>query len=101
MGDFPDYGLWSLAWDGDRLAGRVVSGRDDTPWVGVRADWRRRELASALLRANHTALWKSGVREASLWTVLENPTGSVALYERAGYRVVERQSRYRKPIDGR
>ncbi|WP_410788388.1 GNAT family N-acetyltransferase [Kribbella sp. C-35] len=57
--------------------------------------------ASALLRANHAALWKSGVREASLWTVLENPTGSVALYERAGYRVVERQPRYRKPIEGR
>ncbi len=99
--DFPDYGLWSLAWDGDRLAGWVVSGRDDTPWVGVRADWRRRGLASALLRANHAALRKSGVRRASLWTVVENPTGSVALYERAGYRIVERQPRYRKPIDGR
>ncbi|NIK61041.1 GNAT family N-acetyltransferase [Kribbella shirazensis] len=99
--DFPDHGLWSLAWDGDRLAGWVVSGRDDTPWVGVRADWRRRGLATALLQANHAALWKSGVRAASLWTVLENPTGSVALYERAGYRIVERQERYRKPIDGR
>ena len=98
--DFPEYGLWTLAWDADRLAGWVISGRDDTPWVGVRADWRRRGLASALLRANHAALWKSGVREASLWTVLENPTGSVALYERAGYCIVERQPRYRKPIEG-
>ncbi|MGW7680097.1 GNAT family N-acetyltransferase [Kribbella sp. NPDC054772] len=98
--DFPDHGLWSLAWDRDRLAGWVVSGRDDTPWVGVRADWRRRGLASALLRVNHAALWRSGVRRASLWTVLENPTGSVALYESVGYRIVERQSRYRKPVRG-
>lgn len=53
-------------------------------------------LASALMRANHRQLWNHGVRVASLWTVAENPTGSVALYERLGYRVVERQPRYRK-----
>jgi ribosomal protein S18 acetylase RimI-like enzyme len=76
----------------------VISGRDDTPWVGVRADWRRRGLASALLRHNHARLWEYGVRTASLWTILENPTGSVALYESLGYRITERQPRYRKPF---
>jgi len=96
--DFPAYGLWTLGWDGDRLAGWVVSGVDDTPWVGVRADWRRRGLASAMLRTNHAQLWQYGVRTASLWTILENPTGSVALYESLGYRIVERQPRYRKPF---
>lgn len=96
--DFPDYGLWTLAWDGDRLAGWVISGPDDTPWVGVRREWRRCGLASALLRANHARLWAYGVRTASLWTVRENPTGSVALYESLGYRIVERQERYRKPF---
>ena len=94
--EFPDHELWTLAWDGDRLAGWVISGLDDTPWVGVRPDWRRRGLASALLRANHARLWHHGVRTASLWTVLENPTGSVKLYESLGYRIVERQPRYRK-----
>jgi ribosomal protein S18 acetylase RimI-like enzyme len=49
-----------------------------------------------LLRTNHAQLWENGVRTASLWTVAENPTGSVALYESLGYRVVERQPRYRK-----
>ncbi|MEV0800122.1 GNAT family N-acetyltransferase [Kribbella sp. NPDC050281] len=96
--DFPKYALWTLAWDGDRLAGWVVSGVDDTPWVGVRPAWRRRGLASALLRSNHAGLWEYGVRTASLWTILENPTGSVALYESLGYRIAERQPRYRKPF---
>ncbi|MFG1626538.1 GNAT family N-acetyltransferase [Kribbella sp. NPDC049227] len=96
--DFPEYALWTLAWDGDRLAGWVISGVDDTPWVGVRPDWRRRGFASALLRANHAGLWAYGVRTASLWTILENPTGSVALYESLGYRIADRQPRYRKPF---
>lgn len=96
--DFPEYALWTLAWDGDRLAGWVISGVDDTPWVGVRPDWRRRGLASALLRTNHASLWEYGVRTASLWTILENPTGSVALYESLGYRITDRQPRYRKPF---
>lgn len=66
--------------------------------VGVRPDWRRRGLASALLRTNHAGLWEYGVRTASLWTILENPTGSVALYESLGYRITDRQPRYRKPF---
>ncbi|TDU87530.1 ribosomal protein S18 acetylase RimI-like enzyme [Kribbella voronezhensis] len=96
--DFPDHRLWTLGWEGDRLVGWVVSGAADTPWVGVVADWRRRGLASALLRMNHAALWRHGVRRTGLWTVAENRTGSVALYERAGYRVTERQPRYRKGV---
>lgn len=94
--DFPGYSLWTLGWEGDRLAGWVVSGTADTPWVGVRPEWRRRGLASALLRANHRQLWRHGVRTASLWTVAENPTGSVALYESLGYTVAVRQRRYRR-----
>ncbi len=82
----------------DGNAEHVVSGLDDTPWVGVADDWRRRGLASALLRTNHAALWRRGVRRTGLWTVAENRTGSVALYERAGYRVTVRQPRYRKAV---
>ncbi|TCO35805.1 hypothetical protein EV652_101690 [Kribbella steppae] len=29
---------------------------------------------------------------------MENPTGSVALYESLGYRIAERLPRYRKPF---
>lgn len=96
--EYPDHGLWTLAWEGDRLVGWVVSGLGDTPWVGVVADWRRRGLAGAMLRANHTRLWERGVRSTGLWTVAENHTGSVALYEKLGYRVTIRQPRYRKAL---
>lgn len=94
--DYPDHRLWTLAWVGDKLAGWVVSGQDDIPWVGVRPAYRRRGLASTLLHVNHAQLWEHGVRTASLWTLAENPTGSVALYESLGYQIVERQPRYRK-----
>ncbi|MFB6718652.1 hypothetical protein ACFCV3_00740 [Kribbella sp. NPDC056345] len=42
------------------------------------------------------ASWAHGVRKASLWTLAENPTGSVILYGSLGYRIAERQPRYRK-----
>jgi ribosomal protein S18 acetylase RimI-like enzyme len=96
--DFPEYDLWTLGWEGDRLVGWVVSGLDETPWVGVAPDWRRRGLAAALLRANHRKLWERGVRSTGLWTVAENRTGSVALYEKLGYHVTIRQPRYRKAV---
>jgi GNAT superfamily N-acetyltransferase len=98
--DYPDYSLWTLAWAGDELAGWVISSPVDTPWVGVRPQWRRRGLATALMRANHFQLWTYGVRTASLWTIEENPTGSVALYASLGYRIVTREPRYRKAFCG-
>jgi ribosomal protein S18 acetylase RimI-like enzyme len=64
----------------------------------VRPEWRRRGLASALLQANHRSLRERGVRIAKLWTVQENLTRSVALYEKHGYRIDVRQPRYRKPV---
>jgi ribosomal protein S18 acetylase RimI-like enzyme len=35
---------------------------------------------------------------ASLSTIEENPTGSVALYEKLGYRITVRQPPYRKAL---
>ncbi|GAA1508666.1 GNAT family N-acetyltransferase [Kribbella lupini] len=101
--DFPDHELWTLAYDGDQLAGWVISAEEedgvaDTPWVGVRPAYRCQGLASALLRANHAQLLDHGITTSGIWTLAENPTGSIALYESLGYREDTRQPRYRKPV---
>lgn len=101
--DFPDHELWTLAYDGDQLAGWVISAEEeegiaDTPWVGVRPAYRRQGLASALLRTNHAQLLDHGITTSGIWTLAENPAGSVALYESLGYREDQRQPRYRKPV---
>ncbi len=48
-----DTSLWVVAWDGDEIAGYVISTCDEagahTPWVGVRRSWRRRGLGKALM----------------------------------------------------
>ncbi len=80
------------------ISAEEEEGIADTPWVGVRPAYRRQGLASALLRANHAQLLDHGITTSGIWTLAENPTGSVALYESLGYREDTRQPRYRKPI---
>jgi mycothiol synthase len=103
LDDAQDTSLWQIAWDGDRIAGvliteRLADGTVDTPWVGVVAGWRRRGLAAALLGRNLARLADEGVREARIRTVQENTNDTLTLYGRAGYRVVGRQPRYSKTL---
>jgi mycothiol synthase len=98
-----DTDLWLIAWDGDEIAGLVLNEREpdgavDTAWVAVLPAWRGRGLASALLRRSLRLLADDGVRTAKIRTIQENPHRTVALYERAGYRVTERTPRYGKPF---
>lgn len=60
--DYPGYlaavrdtDLWIVAWDDDEVAGLVTNERQsdgsvDSPWVAVRPTYRRRGLATALLK---------------------------------------------------
>ncbi len=103
LADARDTGLWVVAWDGDEVAGLIVNereddGRVDSPWVAVRAAYRGRGLAAALLARSLTTMREHGARTAVIRTVAENPHRTVALYERAGYRVVQRLPRFRKPL---
>ncbi|MEU8003514.1 GNAT family N-acetyltransferase [Catellatospora sp. NPDC049111] len=98
-----DTELWAVAWDGDEIAGLVISEREgdgvaDSSWVAVRPAYRRRGLASALLGRSLAAMREHGVGVATIRTVAENPNRTVQLYERVGYQVVRRQPRYRKPL---
>lgn len=103
LNDVQDTDLWLVAWDGDVVAALVVNERQAdgsvlTPWVAVRPRWRRRGVASTLMTASLRLLATHGVPRAHLTTIQENANDSVGLYEKVGYRVVNRQPRYRKAL---
>lgn len=52
--------------------------------LGVRPPWRRRGLASALLRAAFRDLRERGARRVLLGVDADNSTGALGVYERAG-----------------
>ena len=91
-----DTDLWFLAMDGDEIAGLCqcypFSGEDRTTGLvdelGVRPLWRRRGLATALLRHALIAFYDRGVPSVELGVDAESPTGATQLYERAGMRLV-------------
>ncbi len=97
-----DTNLWVVAWDGDQIAGYVVSTSNEegvhTPWVAVHPSWRRRGLAKALMMRMLQRCRERGFKQARLETIAENPGQTVHLYEGVGYQVVLRQPRYRKAM---
>ena len=95
-----DSKLWQVAWDGDQVAGQVLSvvenGRAAVFEVSVRPAWRRRGLARGLLsRALHT-LRERGTDVIRLHTVAEFRTRARDLYGSLGFRVLKEFPRYRK-----
>jgi ribosomal protein S18 acetylase RimI-like enzyme len=98
--------LWSLAWDGDRLAGFSLAyrgrGSDETlGWIGtlgVREPWRRRGLGEALLRTSFRQLWERRFHRAGLGVDARNVTGALRLYERAGMRQIHRSNGWSKRL---
>lgn len=101
-GPKPDTSLWVVIWDGDQIAGLVITTSDEegahTPWVAVRKFWRQRGLGKALMTRMLQRCQERGIKQAELGTNLENPGKSVHLYESVGYQIVKRLPRYRKPM---
>ncbi|EFH81144.1 GCN5-related N-acetyltransferase [Ktedonobacter racemifer DSM 44963] len=97
-----DTSLWVVAWDGDQIAGLVLSTSDEegahTPWVATLRPWRRRGLGKALMTRMLQRCQEHGITQADIGTRAENPGKSVHLYESVGYQVVQRMPRYRKPF---
>ncbi|GAA2383140.1 N-acetyltransferase [Catellatospora methionotrophica] len=103
LAEVRDTELWTVAWDGDEIAGVVTAERRgsravDSPWVAVRPAYRRQGLALALVTRSLAAMREYRLTYASIRTVAENPHRTVDLYERAGYQVTQRMPRYRKPL---
>lgn len=106
-----DADLWVVAWDGDEIAGAVMNTiyTDDNEAFGrrrgwldsvfVRRRWRRRGLGAALVARSLVRLREAGMTEAMLGVDSDNPSGALALYERAGFAVHKRSAAYRKPME--
>lgn len=101
--------LWLVAVDAsDQIVGLCLprAKSNDHPgvgWidtVGVRADYRKRGLGSALLRHGFRVLSERGFTSAELEVDSENRSGAVALYERAGMYVRKCYLIHRKTLRG-
>ncbi|MGC9669022.1 GNAT family N-acetyltransferase [Planosporangium sp. 12N6] len=96
--------LSALAFDGDEIAGYVLSYRDGDPariyigQVGVRRPWRRRGLAGALLSRVLRAAAADGRESAMLGVDADSPTGAVGVYARVGFVVDGRWVTYALPL---
>jgi mycothiol synthase len=78
---------------------RVSETEELTAWVrilGVLPAYRRRGLALALLQHVFRHFTEHGLRHVVLGVDGENPTGAVALYERAGMHILRRNVTYER-----
>lgn len=95
-----------LAYDGDQLAGYVLSQHTNEPDrfevnnVGVRRQWRRRGLAAAMLLRVLAAAGQGGWGRATLGVDADSPTGAVGVYERVGFTVEARAVTYETVLAG-
>jgi len=108
--DHADPGLWRIGWDGDEVAGAIITypqveenqqfgrRRVYVDMVSVRRPWRRRGLARALLAGSLEASREAGFTSASLGVDTDSPTGATALYESLGFVPEKTFTAYRNPM---
>jgi mycothiol synthase len=102
--------LWQVAWDGEQVVGSILNyvvaeenrvynrARGYVSDIAVRARWRRRGIARALLARSLKMYREQGMTEAGLTLDGEDPGGCVNLCERMGFGVVSQLTYYRKPL---
>lgn len=104
--------LWQVAWhvETNTVAGQVKPWIDAeqnavqnrlrgyTEFISVGAPWRRRGLARALVARALHAQRAAGMRESALGVDGDNAFAAARLYEACGFRVVKRNTVYRKPV---
>jgi len=106
-----DTGLWVVAWDGDEVAGSVITSINaeeneklglKIAWldhISVRRPWRKRGVASALIASTLHILRERGMEIAALGVDAENPTGALRVYEAMGFARHKTGISYRKSLD--
>ena len=100
----PDLVIFPIAEDTGQVVGCLLgltqdarnpaAGYIDT--VGVRQRYRRRGLATAMLKHSLAMFWDRGIKRVNLDVDGESLTNAVALYERVGMRVYRRYAIYEK-----
>ena len=105
----PDLSLLVMA--GDEIAGisinRVRRSENEfygirEGWIGilgVRRPWRKQGVATALLCQSMLAFKAAGMDYAGLGVDTENTSGAVAVYERVGFKSIQRNAIYEKRMD--
>jgi mycothiol synthase len=103
-----DPSLWRVAWDVDQIAGMVLSfintaenaefnrKRGYTENICILRPYRKQGLAKALIALSLKALKERGMDHAALGVDAENTSGATHLYEKMGFRVVDRGTIYQK-----
>ena len=96
--------LWRVAFDGDVIAGQILSYMGDrapdgsrigwTEAISVQPEYRRRGLARALLAASLRAVRDAGATSAGLGVDTQNPNQALRLYESLGFRIVSEMFEY-------
>ncbi len=102
----PDPLLWFVAEVEGTPAGLAICrpteyGDPDCGWVstlGVVPAFRGRGLGSAMLTHTFATFRQRGLLRARLGVDAENTTGAVALYERAGMRVLHQSDTWERPL---
>ncbi|MCP5096432.1 MAG: GNAT family N-acetyltransferase [Chloroflexi bacterium] len=102
--------LWQVAWDGDEVAGGVLTFinekeneeygrlRGYTETIFTRRPYRRQGLARALIARSLQKQKELGMTESALSVDAENPNGALRLYQSMGFEETKRTTTYRKPL---
>ncbi len=96
--------LWRVAFDGEVIAGQILSFMDEmredgtrlgmTEAISVQPEYRRRGLARALLAESLRAVRDAGATSAGLGVDTQNPNEALTLYENLGFRIVSETFEY-------
>lgn len=104
--------LWQIAWDKQtgRPVGHVLTYIHDeenkqfnrkrgyTEGIGTSPAWRGRGVASALISRSLKAQKSAGMTESGLVVDSDNASGAIRLYEKCGFKIVKKDTIYRKPV---
>lgn len=102
--------LWQVAWDGNEVAGGVLTFIDHrenaeygrfrgyTETIFTRRPWRQRGLAHALIARSLRVQKEQGMTESALGVDAENLSGALNIYKSMGFQVTKRAATYRKRV---